>query len=291
MASSGWNRPSQSTENPKKKSVGGQPSSLKGLLAGAIVVVLAAVAYFLFFSGDTQTQKTTSAKERGLIKEVAPAAAPKAAAEPETPAPAAAPEAPKRPLSDEELRMEALRKRLGKVVTNHLDHVRGRYAYSKNRAENELVILACVPVGTPVIGSREYDEAFMKDLQQALIEKTEISPDDPEDIRYYKESVIDMKKQLKQMLKNGEDIQQVLTDTRRQLQDLGVYKSQLEREMLRMQHEAGEEVSPEEAKDFVNAANRLLEEKGIEPFEFNELTMDIIRRKPFPEPTDLEEEK
>ena len=61
--------------------------------------------------------------------------------------------------------------------------------------------------------------------------------------------------------------------------------------MLRMQHEAGEEVSPEEAKDFVNAANRLLEEKGIEPFEFNELTMDIIRRKPFPEPTDLEEEK
>ena len=177
------------------------------------------------------------------------------------------------------------------MYTNKTKTVRGRYAYSKNRAENELAILSCLPVGTPVIGSRDYDETFMADLQQALIEKTEILPDDPEDVKYYKESVIATKKQLREMLKSGEDIQKVLTDTRKQLQDLGVYKMQLEREIGKLQREAekesGSELTDDEVKDFVKAANKMLESKGIEPFEFNDLTMSIMHRKPFPTDEDF----
>ena len=251
------------------------------------------VAWLLWPEGETRQDAAST--RRGRIKEVKAAKGPKSA-EPREEARA------RRPRPDEKMvdaavapvtnvTVAAKPKIKGPVYTNKTKTVRGRYAYSKNRAENELAILSCLPVGTPVIGSRDYDETFMADLQQALIEKTEILPDDPEDVKYYKESVIATKKQLREMLKNGEDIQKVLTDTRKQLQDLGVYKMQLEREIGKIQREAekegGRELTDDEVKDFVKAANKMLEEKGIEPFEFNDLTMSIMHRKPFPTDEDF----
>ena len=57
-----------------------KPSPVRGLVAGLVVVGLAAGAYFAFFSGAEKPQdEKTAEKERGLIKEVKPAQVPKTA--------------------------------------------------------------------------------------------------------------------------------------------------------------------------------------------------------------------
>ena len=287
-----WNHPNTEGTGNRGRGTGKRSRGRfagRGLLAGLIVVVLGVtVAWLLWPEGETRQDAAST--RRGRIKEVKAAKGPKSAAEAQSSRPTPQSPVPS-PQSQLPNPQSPTPKITGPVYTNKTKTVRGRYAYSKNRAENELAILSCLPVGTPVIGSRDYDETFMADLQQALIEKTEILPDDPEDVKYYKESVIATKKQLREMLKNGEDIQQVLTDTRKQLQDLGVYKMQLEREIGKIQREAekegGRELTDDEVKDFVKAANKMLESKGIEPFEFNDLTMSIMHRKPFPTDADF----
>lgn len=169
------------------------------------------------------------------------------------------------------------------VLTNRIVVSKSRYEVFDHPSEEELCLLSTMPIGTLVIGNREYDEEFMKDLQQAMVEKIEIAPDDPEDVRYYKESVIAMKKEIAQLLKSGADIAKVLTETRNELQKLGVYKLELEQAVDEFRN-ADNECSDEEVEAIVKKANEMLKEKGIEPFEFNSLTREIIKRNPFASP-------
>ena len=168
-----------------------------------------------------------------------------------------------------------------RVITNKVDTAtsKSRYDVFEHRVEGELAFLACMPLGTVVIGSRDFDETFMKELNEALISKITINDDDTDETRYYKQAVIDLKKQIKTMLKNGDDIAAALTQTRKELQDLGVYKTQLEIELNRFMSN-GDEASDEDVEDFVKAANIMLKEKGIEPFDFNPLTRTIMRHRP-----------
>lgn len=166
------------------------------------------------------------------------------------------------------------------VITNKVTQsVRSRYDVFEHRVESELAFLACMPLGTMVIGNRDFDEQFMRELGEALDDEITISDDDTDEARYYKQTVIDLKKELGSMLKNGEDVAAALSQTRKELQDLGVYKTQLEIELNRFMSN-GEDVSEQDVEDFVNAANIMLKEKGIEPFEFNSLTRTIMRHRP-----------
>jgi len=161
------------------------------------------------------------------------------------------------------------------------EHIRAsKYDVFDHFVEGELARMVCMPVGNMVIGSREFNEDFMHELSQALVDKIEISPDDSEETRYYKESVIALKKEIKAMLKNGDDVAAALTESRRELQKLGIYRAQLEKEINAFSAK-GEEVTDDDVQDFVDAANIMLKEKGIEPFEFNRITRTIIRTNPF----------
>ena len=55
-----------------------KPSPIRGIVAGLLVVAVSAVAYFVFFSGSEEPQKVEKSTKQERIKEVAPAAAPKA---------------------------------------------------------------------------------------------------------------------------------------------------------------------------------------------------------------------
>lgn len=166
------------------------------------------------------------------------------------------------------------------VITNKVaQSVRSRYDVFEHRVESELAFLACMPLGTMVIGNRDFDEQFMQELNVALDDEITISDDDTDETKYYKQTVMDLKKELGSMLKNGEDVAAALSQTRKELQDLGVYKTQLEIELNRFMSN-GEDVSEQDVEDFVNAANIMLKEKGIEPFEFNSLTRTIMRHRP-----------
>lgn len=77
-SSSGWNRPRESAESGVR-SAKKAPSQWRGIAAGlAIAVPVVALCLWLFSGGDDNTAAKID-KERGRIKEVTPAAAPKSA--------------------------------------------------------------------------------------------------------------------------------------------------------------------------------------------------------------------
>lgn len=177
------------------------------------------------------------------------------------------------------------------VITNRIDFGKSRYDVFKHDSERELAFLGCVPIGTLIIGDRDFDEEFMKDLEAALKEPIHIADDDPEDVKYYKESVIELKKQLAEMKANGMNIAEELSKSRKELQKLGVYKLELEMEIDKIREEYGDTMTPDEVERFVNGANELLAKKGIEPFTFSKLSCSIIQRMPFPTPEQAEAEE
>ena len=72
----GWNgsdRRGNSTP-VQPKAAAEKPSPLRGLIAGGLVCVLAAAAYFAFFAGSEKPKTERIQKDRGRIKEVKPAA-------------------------------------------------------------------------------------------------------------------------------------------------------------------------------------------------------------------------
>ena len=77
----GWNGSGGGSTPVKPKVTAKKPSPIRGLIAGGAVVVLAAVAYFAFFSGSEKPQNDEVGKKPAKIKEVTPAAAPKAVEE------------------------------------------------------------------------------------------------------------------------------------------------------------------------------------------------------------------
>lgn len=176
-----------------------------------------------------------------------------------------------------------------RVITNSVSAVKSRIEFFNHCAESELAFLTCLPLGTPVIGQRDFDEDFISDLKASLKETIVIQPDDPDDIAYYKNAVIEVKKELKELFDKGEDVAATLSETRKELQKLGVYKQQIEVMINKAQSES--ELTDADMNDLISAANAMLEEKGIEPLVFNPVTRAIIKQKPFPKPEDLETEE
>ena len=74
-----WNKPSSASQPPPKKSA--PPALKRGLLAGSLVIALGALGLYLFSNGGA-TSSSLQKKDRGRIKEVAPAAVAPAAVKP-----------------------------------------------------------------------------------------------------------------------------------------------------------------------------------------------------------------
>ena len=73
----GWNGSGRTSSAPvQPKATAKKPSPIRGLVAGVVVVALAVVAYFAFFSGDDKPQRADGEKKPAKIKAVKPAAAP-----------------------------------------------------------------------------------------------------------------------------------------------------------------------------------------------------------------------
>lgn len=272
----GWNgsgqRGNSAPIQPKAKAK--KPSPIRGLIAGGVVVVLAVVAYFAFFSGSEKPQAAKPDKERGRIKAVTPAAAPKnrVVAKAETPVEQVQTNEVRKPHFN-----PRARRQFGvgnRVDTNDIRRTKSPYSIFKNRAENHLAFLANVPLGTTVVGGMYYTPKFMKDLEAAMVDKIEILDTDTEEQKQIKQSVIDMQKELRQRLKAGEDIVAVLKETYDEIQRMGVVKQQIESEVRKISRD--QEMSNEDVGKVVEKANEMLAEKGIAPIQYNTLTRRIL---------------
>ena len=165
----------------------------------------------------------------------------------------------------------------GYTNTTSLTEAPPKYAIFKHRSENEIAaLLTMTPgeslVGTPVYTKR-FTEDFLKSLETPIIATEEDSQEDAE----LKRAMVQTKIELKARIDAGEDLGQILLDTRREYQELARYKMMLQSEMLELKKKP--DATIEDVEDFVTAANQLLEQKGIAPIKLSPISKRMLLRK------------
>ena len=137
----------------------------------------------------------------------------------------------------------------------------------KNSAERRIASLMLMKPGTRLVGDRKYDEMFVDSFKESLKQEIVIEEGDSEYVRRLKETVRDVKAELKARMEAGEDIAKVMTDARKELKELGLYREELRKQVDKIQAEHDGEFSPKEQKELIEAANLMLKERGCEPLK------------------------
>ena len=139
---------------------------------------------------------------------------------------------------------------------------RGNMHEFRHPVENEIAALIMAQPGEPLIGEPDYSN-MKQDFVNALIDKIEIGEDDSEMDKELKQSVDELKKELAERVKNGEDLVEIFKEARRELRMCADYKQNLNEVILEQLYDPN--ISDEDLETTMQAANKMLEAKGIEP--------------------------
>ena len=276
-----WNKPS--TENQQQKQPSAKaPSVMKGLFAGLVVVVLGAICVWMFSDGGEKAASTR--KERGRIKDVRPAAAREADAASRTNAAslASVSNAPSaKPMTPEEKRQwdrehPAFTNKLSRWNTSRANRI------FENSVDRRLGALLDLRPGEMLVGDSEllfrpdFAKQFLKSIETPIIVTKDDSPEDAA----LKRAVIETKKELKDHLDAGDDIRALMIKTRKDMQNLALYRKDLENEVKKIA--ADRAMTEDEVNVILKKANTMLEERGAEPISmprFVTQRFEMIRRK------------
>lgn len=135
----------------------------------------------------------------------------------------------------------------------------------KHRSDYEIATLITVRPGGMLFGQVEYDEKFKESFINSLTDKNVPVEEDSEWDVELKAAIEETKRELLQRIKAGEDLCEILQEAREESRRLASYKRNVQsiiREKL-----GDENATENDVKDIIKAANRMLEEKGIEPFK------------------------
>ena len=260
----GWNKPSAANQPTVKKGGAKAPSKVKGIVAGLVTVCALGGLCLWMFSGGDDAAKDKTAKGRGRIKDVesvkmvksdeAASASDKGGRSAEKPGSMGAGVAAASKLPPI---------RQNSVVTCNVEQAQGvvEKTFTEN-ADRQIANLILLEPGDEVVGDDSellYSE-FKKDFLDSIKTITLKDQSDTPFVAELKKAVNDVRLDLKVRLDNGEDIQQIMIDTRKNLRELSVYRSNLEEEVNKIT--ADGELTAEEMKDYVDAANALLEQRG-----------------------------
>ena len=266
-----WNRPqgdSPAKDSPRRA---GTARPTVAVIVGGIVILCAGVAAWWLWPEEGTRQDAASTK-KGLIREVTPALA--RTNETIT----ASPEKPKeRPpqkfgevrdgkilLADGELRV------VKGEVTNRTAAAKSAYAIFDHPAENIISGLLSIKPGQAIYGTPNYNgrftESFLRSIKEPIIVKSDDSPED----KALKRAVIDAKIELKAAYDRGEDIEKIIYDSRAEMQRLAAVRRDLKLQTIKLAYENAQ--TPEDVDDFLAAANKMLDEKGLAPLEKEPLT-------------------
>ena len=276
---SGWNGSGGGSTPVKPKAKAKKPSTIRGVVAGLVVVAAVCIAYFAFFSGSEKPKKVEVEKQSGRIKEVTPAAAPKAVeqkAEPEKPK-----ELPPQRVGEIRNGYRLLPSgRLHKV--KGVIHVGGEptslvdktFPHGSDRMIAHL--LMAEPGGTMIGDSadimRGFNEAFAKSLKDEIV----IKQDDTDEVKALKQAVLDARGELKQQMALGKSAEEAMIEAREQLHELTLYREDLEKEVL---SHAEDGMSQKDYDELIGAANLMLEERGIGKIQMPKLIGDAIEMR------------
>lgn len=262
----------------------GSSGLFKGIAAAAIVVIGAMVAW-MALAPRAEEPKEEMDRKQAKIAEVTPApVAPVKAEEPvvEKPKPLRKWEYPvdrTNELSAAELRKWKVMHRPPPGYTNDTARTEAppEYAIFNHHSENEIACLLTITPGTTLVGTPIYGKRFIDDFMKSCEEPIVITEDDTPEQAELKQAMIDTKIDLRQRMADGEDLGQILLDTRAEYQRLAAYKQTLQQELNELKKD--DSLSMEDIDDFVEAANKMLEDKGIAPIKLSPISRRMLMRR------------
>lgn len=256
-----WNRPNN--EKAEKRG-GGEHGNvhLKGLFAGAIVVVVGAVVLLYFTaSRDSQVKRAKNNETpTSLIREVKPATGPQ---RPTTNLTASAGMVKQQQTRKEDEGPLFYTNKMGEVkrvqnkegVVVHLAPRKKLFTHRSDVVISDILSVRPGELSYATIPS-DFDELFAK----SLLEKIEFSDDDTEEDRAKKERVIAARNELKERWKAGESAAQILRDEQKRLEKLAgkyeFYKGEV-------QNLRASGATPKEVAELVAAARIAMQNDDI----------------------------
>lgn len=279
---SGWNGSGQRGNSApiQPKVTAKKPSAIRGLVAGLVVVALICVAYFAFFSGGEKPQEEKSGKERGRIKEVTPAPAPKAAETNAAPVvkkpkdPRTVVLSPEAAAVTEDTPLEELPKgvyRAGIAMLNG-KRITPRKLF-KSKCENIIAGFITTKPGDMML-ELPLDANFDQQFVNNMLNKIEIEEGDTPEEAQIKKDFIEVRKQLIERAKNGESVREILLAERKEMNKLASMKNELQRGFVELKKSGA---SIEEQSDYLKAAEKMLGEKGVSPLHVDRKTRMTLK--------------
>ena len=158
-----------------------------------------------------------------------------------------------------------------KTLAQPIGRVIKRPGYGKKRLFTEhsdikIERLLRLKPGQMFLGTLKYDEKFVKDFIKSLDTPIVIDEKDSPEDKEMKQAMIDTRADLKAAYDRGEDIAAIMTETERQMREMATYRMDLER-MASQQFRENPDMSAQDMADFVEAANTMLKERGMEPLK------------------------
>lgn len=150
---------------------------------------------------------------------------------------------------------------------------RAKYRIFRHRSENEIAALLMAKPGAAMIGSPRYHgltEDFMKSCEEPII----VTADDDEYTAKLKRDMVQAKIELRQRMADGESLEKIIEDTRAEYRKMSEYRRTLTKEVMDMIRK--DDVSAEDVDLFVEAANKMLDAKGIAPIKISGITKQWI---------------
>ena len=270
---------------PRKASPkgGSKPSgAFKGAIAGVIVVAAAVGAWFFLTQKQETAKPDTETKKPSRIAEVTPApAAPVKEVEPKAVEPKEEKPKPLPPQRIGETRdgkvllPDGTLHTVKGVITSGVARVSLIDRTFKHDTDCMLAHLLVVEPGEGFVGDSEsiysgFEKEFLKTLDDPIV----YDKNDSDYVKELKMGVQALRQELLDARANGESIEKVLIDTRDQLQQLGLYRQELEERVLRMSEDG---MSQQDYNDLITAANKMLEERGSKPLELPSTVKHAVR--------------
>ena len=285
--------PKSVTEGGRIASPSRRPAWIKGAVAAAAAIAAALVAWFFLVPKPQTAPEPASPPAKRVAPK--PAATPKPRPKPAVTNAVAKPAEPKPVKVDPNARPE----KVGEIVNGYiklpsgrLHRIRGevtndvsrtsvsKYEIFEYHCDNEIACFLTMTPGEGLVGDPRYNGSFKAEFLKSLETPIVIGPDDDEYTRNLKKAVLDTKIQLKAALDRGEDIEQIMLDTRREMQDLHNYKRLLQNELSEYRQREG--VTDDDVEDFIKAANIMLAEREIAPLKVGPITrkrMELLMKE------------
>ncbi len=263
------------------KSGGKSPSLVKGIIAG-VVVVAGALAVWYFLSPEQEKAPEQAVEETTKVIPDAAKPIPKRTAE-------TVPEKPKEipywkrdttnGLNEAQLRKwkHAHRPPPGYTNTTSLTEAPPSYAIFEHSSENTIAGYLTMNPGETLVGTPHYGKRFTQDFLKSLETPIIVTKDDTPEQAELKRLMIDTKIELKARYDEGEDIGKILEETHAEYQRLAAVKADIQKEFNEFRKNP--DATVEDVELFLEAANKLLEQKGVSPIKLSPIAKRMMMRR------------